>query len=821
MQGRSSCVTSRSGFTQALASLAAIALLTVPAAAQQSRKGSVAGVVLDPLSARVPGAAVTLLRDGQRIQDASSDVQGQFAFSGLEPGRYQIDVRATGFEPHTARSFFVGAGSRVVVDVPLQIGLKQEVVVTAAATELPASQVGAPVTVIDRGTLDALGKSSVLEALRLVPGAQVVQTGGRGGATSLFVRGGASNFNKVLVDGIAINDVGGAFNYAEFATTGVERVEALRDANSVLYGSDAMAGVISITTRRGSTRTPELSASVDGGTLATHREGLSLGGTARRFDYFGEYSHFATDNRVENNAYRNDTLVGRAGWALGSASDVSATFRRTTSRYGVPNSFDFYGIADDSRQTDKSTYLGLTAQSHFTTRWHGMLRLVSFHHRYDFVNPTPTGEPFDPFGLGPNYLGQRVTIRGANGFTATGRAILDYGGKYPQPYVANTTRRSAAGQTTYQVVDALALSAGFRMEREAGFTDSGTRSSTDRDNLGSFLEARARRRRLYASAGLGYDHNAVFRSAWTPRLSVAAYLREPSAAAALGDTKLTFNVGRGIKAPSIAQENSSLFELRQGSPSAAPAVSPIGPERGKSLDGGVEQGLWQGRVRLRASYFHNRYSDLIEFLNRTALARLGLPPAIVAATSFGAYVNSSSYRAQGLETSAEAKLGHVRVVGSYAHLDAEVTESFSSSALRPAVNPDFPGILIGAYSPLVGARPFRRPAHSGNLLVTYEGGPAQLSLAGYFAGASDDSTFLSDGSFGNSLLLPNHDLSAGYQKLDLSGSYRLAQSHVKLHFSVENLLDQRYTPVIGFPALPRTFRVGVTGTVGGDHESTE
>src|SRR6185436_10342449 len=194
------------------------------------------------------------------------------------------------------------------VEVSLAIGLKQEVVVTASATETSAAQVGAPVTVIDRQTLDDLGKASVLEALRLVPGSQVVQTGGRGGVTSLFVRGGASNFNKVLVDGISVNDIGGGFDYSSFGTTGVESVEALRDANSVLYGSDAMAGVISITTRRGQTRTPELFASVDGGNLGTHREEASLGGTASRFDYFGAGSHFSTDNRVPNNAHRIDTL---------------------------------------------------------------------------------------------------------------------------------------------------------------------------------------------------------------------------------------------------------------------------------------------------------------------------------------------------------------------------------------------------------------------------------------------------------------------------------------------------------------------------------
>jgi iron complex outermembrane receptor protein/vitamin B12 transporter len=800
--------------------LAGMALAGAAATAQQGAAGAITGRVRDPLGAPVPAAAVSLVRDGKAVAATTSDEQGQFSFSGLDAARYQVEVTAPGLPPQLPRPVFVRSGGRVEVDVTLQIGLKQDVVVTASATEQPAAQVGAPVTVVDRRTLDDLAKPSLLEALRLVPGAQVVQTGGRGGMTSLFLRGGASTFNKVLLDGIPVNAVGGGFDYSDVTTTGVERVEALRDANSVLYGSDAMAGVVSITTRRGQTPIPELSGAVDGGSLGTHREEASLGGTARRFDYFAAYAHFATDNEVPNNAYRNDTFAGRVGWALGSSGDVSATFRRTSSDYGIPNSLDFYGLADDSTQASRSTALGLIAQNQFTPAWHVALRLASFEDRGDFVNPAPTGEPFDPFGFGANYLGRTVTIRGANGTVASGRAILDYGGSYPQPFASETRRRMAAAQTTYQVVPALALSAGLRVEHEDGFSDPGTRSFTDRHNYGSFLEGRLALRRVFVTAGLGHEHNAVFGSAWTPRLSAALYLREPSMTAALGDTKLVFNIGRGIKAPSLDQENTSLFRLLAGSSAAAP-VEPIGPERSRSLDLGLEQGLWRGRLRLRAAWFDNRYSDLIEFLNKTALVQLGVPAEVAAATSFGAYVNASSYRARGLESSLEALLGAgLRLVASHTYLDARVSESFASSALRPAVNPAYPGIPIGAYSPLVGARPFRRPMHSGTLLLTYAAGPAQLSLAGYFAGKSDDSTFLSDGFFGSSLLLPNHDLNGGYQKLDLSGSYRLVRSRVKLYFSAENLLDQRYTPAFGYPALPRTVRVGVSATLGGAPAAT-
>ena len=105
----------------------------------------------------------------------------------------------------------------------------------------------------------------------------------------------------------------------------------------------------------------------------------------------------------------------------------------------------------------------------------------------------------------------------------------------------------AAAQVTWQASDAVAVSAGGRFEHEEGFADAGSRSSTDRDNYGSFVELRAERRRLFANAGVGYDHNAIFGPAWTPRLSAAVYLREPRAQGSVGDTKLVFNLGRGIK----------------------------------------------------------------------------------------------------------------------------------------------------------------------------------------------------------------------------------------------------------------------------------
>src|SRR5207253_845188 len=120
------------------------------------------------------------------------------------------------------------------------------------------------------------------------------------------------------------------------------------------------------------------------------------------------------------------------------------------------------------------------------------------------------------------------------------------------------------------------------------------------------------------------------------------------------------------------------------------------------------------------------------------LPQLGIPAAAAAASGFGAYVNSQSNASSGVELSGETNVGRVRVLGSYTYLDASVTKSFASGALTPVVNPAFPGIRIGQYSPLAGNRPFRRPANSGSLVAVYSDRTLQLSLAGYFVGKRDD-----------------------------------------------------------------------------------
>jgi iron complex outermembrane receptor protein/vitamin B12 transporter len=806
---------------------ATLALLAIaaPAFAQQA---GISGIVTDPLGARIAGATVTLTGPGP-ARDTTTGSDGAYAFANVVPGLYQIVATQQDFQPFSSEPVYVAAGAKQAVDVTLQVSpVQQSVVVTAAATATSQAQTGAPVTVLDSTTLQALNKPDVLEALRLVPGAQVVQAGARGGVTSFFIRGGNANFNKVLIDGAVANDVGGGFDFSQVATAGVDRIEVLRQTNSVMYGSDALAGVVSIITRRGHTRIPELTLAADGGNLGTWTGDAGVGGIARRFNYYSGYRKFETRNDTPNNSYHNGTYAGRFGVSLGSNSDLSGTVRRVDSEYGSPNGITLYGLADDSKQHGDQTFASVSSSTQFTGRLQATVRYGLTDTISRYVNPTPTGEPFDPFGFGANYLGNTVTLTGANGYTVTGRGILDFSGAYPQPFESQVRRNTVSGESTFMVSNAVSLSGGARWEREqarqcsdaidclATMTNEERDASTaHRTNGGAFVEGRGTlMNRHYIAAGVGVEHNGAFGEAVTPRISIASYVRQPSAAGT-GDTKIVLNAGTGIKAPAVFQQQSSLYELLQAS-GVTPTLDPIGPERSTSFDIGVEQGLAHNRARVRAAYFHNTFHDLIEFVDKTQLALAGVPESAVATfTGFGAYVNSQSYRAQGLELSfEEAPRTDLRVMASYTYLDTEVTRAFSATTSFNTES-SFPTVPIGAFSPLVGARAFRRPPNSGTLGIIYSPGRYSVALTGYFSGTHDESTFITDQFFGNSMLLPNQALVAGYQRIDLSASADLHR-RLKVYTSIDNLLNQDYEASFGFPALPITARVGFSLTLGGD-----
>jgi len=796
--------------------------------------GSIRGVITDPLGAVIAEATVDLIQ-GNKQATTTTDRQGVYRFTAVPSGRYTVRAHAIGFAQQQSEVVYVGAGNEATVDLVLKVGsVSQQIVVSATGTKTPESKVGASISVL---TADQLANHlDVLEPLRQVPGLQLEQSGQRGTTTSLFVRGGNSDANKILLDGIPLNDIGGVVNFGTLATTGVEQAEVLRGPNSVLFGPDAMAGVVSMTTRRGLTPLPELSYAFDAGNFNTFHNDAVLGGAFRRLDYLGEFSRFDTGNSIPNNTFHNATYVSNLGLALNSTTELRFTGRYTTAALGQPNQIEFFGIPDDSFERDQDGYLGITFSSRTGARWHNLIRYVATRLRLQDVNPSPTGIPFDPFpgfDAGPNFLGLPLTIQGANGFSTTGQAILDFAGTYPVLSSSSTKRDSVYLQSDWSINSHLTALAGFRYENERGYTLSFTKTPATRDNFSYIAEVQANLgSRAYLTLGGSVEDNAVFGIAAIPRASLAYYVLRPRSQGLLNGTRLKFNYGQGIKEPSIFEATDSLFGLLSQASNGAQLISqfnvaPIAAERSRSYDVGFEQLAWNGRAKLAATFFHNQFTNQIEFVPSAALLALGIPANEVTLAGFGATFNSGDTRALGVESQLELALGHGFTAGAgYTYLDAVVERSFTSDAfdcsqpsqlLFCSFNPAFPTIPIGAFAPLQGNRPFRRAPHTGTFSLGYARPRFDLVLTGLLVSRRDDSTFLGnqDAFFGNTMLLPNRNLDPSYQKLDLRGSYHVNR-HLSLYSTVENLLDQHYDQVIGFPALPLTFRAGFRITLGGE-----
>ena len=612
--------------------------------------GTVVGKVVDPLGAVVPNANVTLLQNGKVVGVTKTDQEGNFAFSPVDVGQYLVRVESPGFAQQESRAVYLAPARTVSIEVILQVGtLRQQIVVTDTGTSLPASQVGASVTVIDQSELDAFNKLDLLDVLRQVPGLAVAQYGERGSLTSVFARGGTSDFNKVLVDGIPADDIGGAVDFSNLSASGVNQVEVFRGANSVLYGADAMGSVIQVTTRRGSSTIPEFTYSADGGNFYTLRQEGSLGGIFHQFDYFTDFMDFETQNSLPNSSFHNGTLSANFGWQANQSTDIRFTIRHTATGLGNPNALALYDIPDDAFQREQDTYMGIKVQNQTTPRWRNSLLLTTSGLRYSYDEPAPEGIPFEG-----NYIGEPVTVCGANGFCSSGQAILDYGGTYPSLFNSHTEVQSLYCLSNYDPKPDLSASAGIRYDHEGGYTNSGgTLSPTTRNNIDFFMEAHGSlSHRAFATAGVGLEDNAVYRFAATPRISLAYYVRRPSSDSLFSGTKLRFNFGTGIDEPSILNQGSSLYNLLSTLPNG-PAlisqyhVSPIGPERTRDFDWGVEQLLWGGRARLGITGFRASFFDLIAFVDNNLLPELGIPAPVAAAVPYGATVNSDSYRSLG------------------------------------------------------------------------------------------------------------------------------------------------------------------------------
>jgi len=792
------------------------------------------GVISDPTGAVIPNAKVELIVNTSPIAAVRTNAKGQYVVQLPPASGSRLRVSAQGFNP---QELPLSSAIDATMNVSMRLAtFAEEVTVTSTGTPTPQAQLGVSITELTAQSF--AGARDAQDALRLVPGLQLTQVGQAGGTTSLFIRGGAANANKVLLDGIPANDIGGDVDFATTASVGIGGAEILRGPNSALYGSDALAGVVSLTTARGSTLFPLLTYRTGGGNFNTYQQEGTLSGAFKRSDYFSDYARFDSANSVPDSVYHNGTFTGNYGLALSPRSSVRATVRHDQVASGLPNAILLYGIPSNAKQTNEDAYFGVTLDDQTTDQWHNLVRYGGVRLRSQYHELTLTGIPqyedysgsfpvtcspaSDPNCFLADYLGAPVTIRGANGYTVSGQAVYQYSGDNAIPYPSSTDKDFVYAQTDYRLnPHALGLFA-FRYEDERGYSSS-VKNSIQRGNYSYTMQIQDDiRNHLFYTLGSGIEENGLFGFAGTPRGSVAWRVANGGGMHFLSGTKLRASFGEGIKEPSISDQTSSLYQLLDTLSNGAQLISqyhvtPIGPQQSRSYDGGVDQSLFNGRGIFSVNLFHNEFKNGVEYISKQALMDLGVPAAIAALATYGATANSKAYRAQGVEIETGYQAGHgVSVRGGYTYVDATIQRSFSSDAMGPSFNPNFPTIAIGMYSPLIGARPFRVAPHTGYFETGYRHRRFDTDLRGTFVGRRDDSDFLgSDTNGGLTMLLPNRNLDAAYQRIDLSATYQ-ANRHISVESSFQNLLSQHYSEAFGYPSLPFTFRMGMKFSIGGE-----
>ncbi|MGB6727773.1 MAG: TonB-dependent receptor plug domain-containing protein [Terracidiphilus sp.] len=802
-----------------------VTTLLLAVSALRLHAASIHGVVTDATGARVSGASVALISKGHVVGSAASASDGSFTITTGASGRFFLLVSSTSFRLLQTPDFYAGQFDSIERNLVLEPAwVRESIVVTATGTPAAQQQTSSAITVLS--PLDLSLRTDLTGALRLMPGTSTVQDGQMGAQTSLFVRGGDSDDNKILMDGVDVGDLGNLFDFGALSTSGQESVEVYRGPDSNLFGAGAMTSVVSLTTPHGTTSFPSLLFEGDAGNFNTSREQLELAGAYKRLDYLGSFNWLQTSNALPKDEYHVATSTGNLGWQPSASTQIRGTVHYLVDATGVPNAWDFYHVADDATEKDQNIYLSASIDNQTTASLHNSVRygLARKREQENLWNESGNAVAYAPYCFGPGTLGNVVIITGANGYTATGQAVLDCS-TYGAQLVNNRDQLVYRGDIT--ITPHLAALIGFQYEDERG-SEPGSNYYTPVERTNYDYQASVHgdfKNRFYYTLAGSLEHYSLFGVQTLPRAGVSYYALKPRSGVFSG-TRILFNYGDSVREPTLPDQDESLYSflVNNGAQSTIQSlhINQLTAPAVRTSEGGVEQAFLSQHILFRVNYFHNQFGREIEYVgldlipellpNLTADQQQQLEQILQANFAYELTINSEAFRAQGIEANVEGGIGkNIFLRGGYTWLDAVVQRSFTNDdqALLGPI-PTFDGVPVGPYSPLQGARPFRRAPSTGFISATYSSKKFSGVLTTAFASRSDDSTYLEgEDAYGtNSLLLPNRDLDHGYTKIDLGGSYQIF-NWLGIYAQGENLLSQQHIAPIGYPSLPVTARAGL------------
>jgi len=731
--------------------LLAIIFNSTSAWAQAAPRAS--GSIVDQSGAAVVRAFVRLLDANGRERSATiTDDRGQFTLDVTNCGGCRVEASLAGFRTATLTvTAAQAADAKFQPSITLTVApIADAVVVTPTRDAAPAGQTGASVSVFTAEDIARRGSLSLADLLRETTGTSVIRSGGVGNVTSLFMRGGESSYTKVLLDGVPLNEPGGTFNFSNLSTANLERVEVVRGAQSSLFGSDAMTGVIQLFTKRGTSATPSFAGSFEGGGYHTFREEAALKGSSQGWDYSIGAAQYNTDNRAAvNNAFKNTTVSWNGGGSISTNLSVRVVGRVEAGRVGAPGATAF-GRPDTDAFFDRSDVTaGASLEHRVSTQWKQRVSYAFSRSNQESTNL------FADAAYVPTYGSAKAPFAFSD-FTYDSQNIL--------------TRHFLTYQTDFRFTGTLnhfiTVLADWDGERaELNDRVAKTSQTPSRNNMGVSVQHQLVGQRGSLTTSLRYEHNDSFGNEWVPRVSGALVAHASSGA--IGNLTLKANAGKGVKEPTLIQS----FSPNTG----FLGNSDLLPERARTWDVGVEQRLAMDRVRIEATYFDNRYQDQI-----TTKTTSTNPFRSQYFNKFG-YTN-----AKGAEVSIDiAPVNTLRIGGGYTFLNADVFDRATAAADA---------------TPLASAL-IRRPRQSLFTRAAWTWRGVSADLDGTYVGARLDNDFSS--------LSPALTSSGDYWLWNLASRYRI-NARVEIFGRVQNLGDTQYMEPLGFPAWGRTAHVGLT-----------
>jgi vitamin B12 transporter len=594
----------------------------------------------------------------------------------------------------------------------------EPVVVSTTRTDIPLDQSPASASVIGSREMEEKQIERVAEALREVPGLNVVETGTPGQLTSVFMRGLPSEDMQVLLDGIPINQgLSGAMNFADLTTDNIDRIEVVRGPQSTVYGPRALAGVVQVFTKQG-TGTPGVTFCSEGGSYDTFRETLESDGRVvlgtNNFDYSIGASRLDTDNARPNNQYRNTAGIADVGWSPDERLRAGSLFAYSLSDTGNPSTIL------DPRPIDNLLTERWLIGPHIDWKpvdWWEQKLIFDFDHERQINDPNQDGF------VGPT----RALFK---------RVQLDY-------------------QNNIRPASWLTLTSGvFHSEVDAGekrpfvsqaFGSQPTFISDHTSETGGFLEATLDVRNLVLVAGGRIDHFNQFGDIWTYRVASSYKIDRTN-------TTLHSSVATGFSPPSSQDKIfGNNFNLN--------------PETDFGWDVGFEQRLGsrgRGGVAFGATYFHNDLSNVIGFNGQFETLNLG------------------AAETQGIETELHAEpVPDLSLKASYTYLEAQKTSAADISQPQ-------------------GARLPRRPRNEVYVSASYLWHKKlRATVEAKWVNAREELNFGA----------PNFDIE-DYSFANVALEYEV-NSHLSVFGRIDNLTNEHYSDVFGFPSLGRSVYGGM------------